>query len=153
MRAICLLEADYNWVNKCVFAKRMMDKALLDGIIPVEQFAKWGSQVSHGMLASGLFCDIAALHKTCAVESMDLANCYDAVTHPIASIAQQSFKVRTVMVGKMLYVLETMQWFMKIAFGQSEKSFGETKWDPSMGLGQGNGVASLRWSWTGRLRP
>ncbi len=88
------------------------------------------------MLASGLFCGVArALHKTSAIESVDLASCYDEVAHPIASIALQSFKVRKVMVAMMLYVLETMQWFLKTAFGQSEKSFGGTKWDPLMGLG------------------
>jgi hypothetical protein len=27
MRAICLLEANYNWLNKFVFAKQMMNKA------------------------------------------------------------------------------------------------------------------------------
>jgi hypothetical protein len=27
MRAICLLKADYNWLNKFVFAKRMMDRS------------------------------------------------------------------------------------------------------------------------------
>jgi hypothetical protein len=42
MRAICLLEANYNWLNKFVFAKQMMDKAFEGDIIPVEQFAKRG---------------------------------------------------------------------------------------------------------------
>ncbi len=28
MREICLLEANYNWLNKFVFAKQMMDKAV-----------------------------------------------------------------------------------------------------------------------------
>ncbi len=139
MRAICLLEADYNWLNKYVFTKQMMDRAFLEGIVPAEQFAKRGSQVAHGVLVSGLFCDIAwALHKTSAIESVDLANCYDAVAHTITSIALQSFKVRKVMVAMMLYVLETMQWFLKTAFGQSKTSFGRTKWDLLMGLGQGN---------------
>ncbi len=27
MWAICLLKVDYNWLNKFVFAKRMMDRA------------------------------------------------------------------------------------------------------------------------------
>ena len=45
------------------------------------------------------------------------------------------------MVVMMLYVLETMQWFLKTAFGQSESPFGGTRWVPSMGLGQGNGAA------------
>jgi hypothetical protein len=62
-----------------------------------------------GVLTSGLFCDIArALHKTAAIESVDLANCHDAVVHPIASIALQSFKVCKVKVAMMLYVLKTM---------------------------------------------
>jgi hypothetical protein len=95
-----------------------------------------------GVLTSGFFCDIArALHKTAAIESVDLANCYDAVAHPIASIALQSFKVCKVMVAIMLYVLETMTWYLKTAFGQRKISFGGTALDPSMGLGKGNGVA------------
>ncbi len=95
-----------------------------------------------GVLTSGLFWDIAwALHKTVAIESVDLANCYDAVAHLIASIALQSFKVPKVMVEIMLYVLKTMTWYLKTAFGQSKIFFGGTALDPSMGLGQGNGAA------------
>ncbi len=91
IRAICLLEANYKWLNKIVFAKQMMDKAFQGDIIPAEHFAKRGSHATEGVLTSGLFCDIAwALHKTTAIESVDLANCYDAVAHPIASIALQS---------------------------------------------------------------
>jgi hypothetical protein len=121
MRAICLLEADYNWLNKFVFAKQMMDMAFEGDIIPAEQFAKRGLQATEGVLTSGLFCDIAqALHQTTAIESVDLANCYDAVAHRIASIALQSFKVCKVMVAMMLYVLQTMTWYLKTAFGQSK---------------------------------
>ena len=50
MRAICLLEANYNWLNKFVFAKQMMDKAFQGDVIPVEQFAKRGSQAIKGVL-------------------------------------------------------------------------------------------------------
>jgi hypothetical protein len=46
MRAICPLEANYNWLNKFVFAKQMMDKAFEGNIIPVDQFAKRGSQAT-----------------------------------------------------------------------------------------------------------
>ncbi len=109
--------------------------------IPLEQFAKRGLQASHRVLASSLFCDIAcALHKTSAIKSVDLANCHDAIAHPIVSIALQSFKVRKVIVAMMFYVLETMQWLLKTAFGQSKVSFGGTQWNPLLGLGQGNGV-------------
>jgi hypothetical protein len=46
MRAICLLEADYNWLNKFAFSKQMMDKTFQRDIIPAEQFAKKGSQAT-----------------------------------------------------------------------------------------------------------
>ncbi len=49
MQAICLLEADYNWLNKFVFSKQMMDKAFEEDIIPAEQFAKRGSQATEGL--------------------------------------------------------------------------------------------------------
>jgi hypothetical protein len=118
----------------------MMDKAFQEDIIPAEQFAKRGSQASEGVLTSGLFCDIAqALHKTMAIESVDLANCYDAAANLITSIALQSFKVCKVMVAMMHYVLKTMTWYLKTTFGQSKISFGGTALDPSMGLGQNNG--------------
>jgi hypothetical protein len=58
MWAVCLLEADYNWLNKFVFAKQMMDKAFEGDVIPAEQFAKRGSQATEGVLTSGLFCNI-----------------------------------------------------------------------------------------------
>jgi hypothetical protein len=74
------------------------------------------------------------------MENVDLANCYDAVAHPNASIALQSLKVCKVMVAMVLYVLKTMTWYLKTAFSQSKISFGGTALDPSMGLGQGNGA-------------
>jgi hypothetical protein len=40
LRAICLLEADFNWWNKLIFARRMMQQAILDRWIPQEVFAK-----------------------------------------------------------------------------------------------------------------
>ena len=86
-RAICLFEADANYINKFVYAKQMMKNALNAGIIPAEQFAKSGSQANHGVLTSGLFCDIIrALNRVAAIESVDLQNCFDQVAHPVASI-------------------------------------------------------------------
>jgi hypothetical protein len=51
MRAIRLLEADCNWLNKHVFAKQMMDRAFLEGIVLAEQFPKKGSQAAHRVFA------------------------------------------------------------------------------------------------------
>ena len=50
LRAICLLEADYNWWNKLVFARRMMKLAKEKGVIPEEVFAKKGSHVNNALV-------------------------------------------------------------------------------------------------------
>ena len=41
----------------------------------------------------------------------------------------------------MLLVLQITSWHLRTSFGQSKNSYGDTKLDPSMGLGQGNGAA------------
>jgi hypothetical protein len=65
-----------------------------------------------------------------AIESVELANCNDAVAHPIASVALQSFKVCKVMVAMMLYMLKIMTCYLKTAFGQSKILFGGMALDP-----------------------
>ena len=40
LRAICLFEADFNWWNKLIFARRMMKLAGEKGCIPDDLFAK-----------------------------------------------------------------------------------------------------------------
>jgi hypothetical protein len=46
LRAICLLEADFNWINKIIFAKRMIGSALANNLIPGECFSKKAVTVS-----------------------------------------------------------------------------------------------------------
>jgi hypothetical protein len=40
LRAICLLEADFNWLNKLIFAHRLERHCRTNNIVPPEQFAK-----------------------------------------------------------------------------------------------------------------
>ena len=142
MRAICLFEADFNYLNKYIFAKQMMNQAFEAGVVPLEQFAKRGSQANQGVTASVLYCDISRTqHRTAALVSADLADCYDSVAHPIVSIALQSFKVRVEMVAMMLTVIQKMSWHLRTTFGQSKTSFGGSTDDPSMGIGQGSTAA------------
>jgi hypothetical protein len=110
-RAICLFEADANYINKFVYAKQMMKNALNAGIVPAEQFARSGSQANYGVLTSGLFCDIIrALNRVAAIKSVNLQNCFDQVAHPVVSIALQSFKVNKTVVAMTLMVLQTIAW-------------------------------------------
>jgi hypothetical protein len=136
------MEADFNWLNKLVFAKRMMDQAYDAGNVPLEQFAKRGTQAVHGVLCKVLFCDyVRALHIIAGIPSVDLGNCYDAVSHPIASIALQAFRVPLLTVVLALSVLQTMTFYLRTGYGVSKNGYGGTVDDPTFGLGQGNGMA------------
>jgi hypothetical protein len=59
LREICLLEANFNWWNKRVFAKRMMHQALQASLIPQECFAKKWSHCNHAVLTKQILCDVS----------------------------------------------------------------------------------------------
>jgi hypothetical protein len=143
LRAICLLEADYNWLMKIIFAKRMMENAHKKGLIPDEHFAKSGSQASEGALVKVLMNDrTRVLHFTSSVSSCDLDQCYDRGAHPIAAIALQAFGISALMVGIMLKVLQKMKYYLRSGFGDAvTPSFKGTDDTPLFGFGQGNGAA------------
>ncbi len=50
LRAIYLLDAKFNWWNKLIFAKRMMQQAINEGSIPQEYFAKKNSHCNYAVL-------------------------------------------------------------------------------------------------------
>jgi hypothetical protein len=143
LRAICLLEADYNWLMKLIFAKRMMENAQVNGVIPQEQFAKAGSKCQDGCMIKLFHYDRArVLHWTSGIGSVDFFSCYDSVAHPIASVALQAWGISLMMIKVMLSVLQTMKFFLRTGFGDSATfQFGGTPDDPCGGLGQGNGAA------------
>ena len=57
--AICMYEADFNWWNKLIFARRMMDNARDAGIIPNECFAKRNSKCMDEIMTKTFFADIS----------------------------------------------------------------------------------------------
>jgi hypothetical protein len=55
--AICLLDANFNWWNELIFAKRMMQLAIQNGSIPQECYAKKYSYCNNAVLTKQFFCD------------------------------------------------------------------------------------------------
>ena len=55
LRAICLLEADFNWWLKVVFAKRMTHRMKKTGVLPLEQGATAGKTALDSSMAKQLF--------------------------------------------------------------------------------------------------
>ena len=67
LRAICLFEADFNWLSKLIFSKRMISQAMDKGIIPREQIAKAGTDANVGTVLKHLHNDV---HRTMHINTM-----------------------------------------------------------------------------------
>jgi hypothetical protein len=56
LMAICLLEADFNWINKIIFAKQMLGLALANNLIPDKCFSKKGSNCINAGMTKVFIC-------------------------------------------------------------------------------------------------
>ena len=139
---IYLLEADFNWWNKLIFAKRMMHQAIAAGSIPQECFAKKYSHCNHVVLTKQFFCDSSrVLHHPAGLGECDFGDCYDRAAHPWTSIALQSWGIPKPAIQVLLSTMQTMQYVLNTSFGESPESYGGTVASPPSGLGQGSGAS------------
>ena len=142
LRAICLFEADFNWLQKIIFAKRMIGNARKTSIIPPEQCATPGVDANQGSMMKILHCDVhRTLHVPYSVVSADLANCYDAVNHAVAALALLCFGVPHMAIKLVLTCLQSMFFWLRTAFGISATPFHGTAVNPFFGISQGGGFA------------
>ena len=145
LRAILLLEADFNFCNKLIFGHRMLDLARAQGMVPEEIYSGKGRTAEDAILQQVLMYDIARITKRpLLVAQVDAAQCYDRVALPIASLTLQAFKVPKCAALSMLRPLHNMEFFLRTGFGQSSSYFGG-KEDGKHGLAQGNGAAPPTW--------
>ena len=82
LRAILLMEADFNFHNKLVFGHRMMDMAREKGLIPPEVYSQKESTTEDAILDHVLSMDLAEQARVPFLDSsVDAANCYDRMAH------------------------------------------------------------------------
>ena len=93
LRAILLLEADFNAMHKIIFNNQLMPRIEADNVIPIEVIGGRRSQaVTYLALNKKLIADIANVRKLPTVTiCADATNCYDRVAHPFASLCAQYF--------------------------------------------------------------
>jgi hypothetical protein len=146
LRAILLMEADFNAMNKEVYGVRMMDNARRYKLIPEEIFSEQNRTADDGGLAKTLFYDIARQMRTpAAIASVDASNCYDWIAHAMASLIFQSFGVESTTVSAMLGTIQEMKFFLRTAYGDSKTFAGSSIKIKTQGLGQGNGASPAGW--------
>lgn len=145
LRAILLLEADFNFHNKLIFGSRMLDLARQHDLVPEEIYNEKGRTAEDAILQQVLMYDIARVTKRpLVVAQVDAAQCYDRVALAMAALTLRAFKVHNSSVLGMLKPLHCMEFYLRTGFGQSESYFGG-KEQGKHGLAQGNGAAPPTW--------
>ncbi|KAL7521202.1 hypothetical protein ACHAWX_005896 [Stephanocyclus meneghinianus] len=81
LRAILLMEADFNAANKILFGNRMLNQIRRYKLMPEEIFSERQRMADDGIMAKVLFYDISRqLRAPAALALVDAANCYDRAT-------------------------------------------------------------------------
>ena len=146
LRAILLMEADFNAMNKEVYGVRMLEEARKCKLVPEEIFSEWNCTDDNGGLEKTLFYDIALqLRIPAAIASVDASNCYDCIAHAMVLLIFQSLGVDDTTVLAMLETIQEMKFFLRTAFGDSREFAGSTIEVKTQGLGQGNGASPAGW--------
>jgi hypothetical protein len=125
LRALLLMEADFNLCNGLTFASRMMHQAEANERIPLECY---GSRKNHEAVDVAvnqrLIADILQQKRIPgAVASVDAESCYDRITHAARSLCAQSWDVHPKSLIAMLLPIQCMKYFLRMAFGDSNTSF------------------------------
>merc|ERR1712194_332832 len=93
LRAILLMEADFNCHNRIIFGDRMMKLARKNGLVPEEIYSEKGKTLEDTILQHVLVYDIARqLRRPLLVASVDAAQCYDKIAHVVASLTLRPTK-------------------------------------------------------------
>jgi len=147
LRAILLLEADFNALHKIIFNGRILPALEKEGLIPQEIMGGRRSQsTTHVALNKKLIADIANQVKAPSIViSADATNCYDRVAHPFASLTAQHFGVQTCYIVLLLKAIQRMNMHLQTSFGTSKTSYSGTSAEPFQGAVQGNGAAPVLW--------
>ena len=87
LRAILLLEADFNKGIKEIFGNCILKLVRKHGLMPEDIFSETGKTSDNGALAKVLSYDISCQSIiTADLISIDASNCYDSITHDIFSL-------------------------------------------------------------------
>jgi len=125
LRAILLMEADFNFFNGLMFAKRMMQRVEQRNAVPMECY---GSRRNHEAIEVAvnrrLVTDLLRQKRfPGAIASVDADTCYDRITHAAGSLCAQSFDVDPQAIIAMLLSIQHMKYYLRTAFGDSDNFF------------------------------
>jgi hypothetical protein len=143
------VEADFNATNKIIYGQRMLHQARQYKLNPEEIYSKQNRLADDGTLAEVLFYNIVCqMRQPTGIGAVGADDCYNRITHPIASMVFQSLGMPKEAAVSMLSTIQDMKIFLRTGFGDSMAYTGLSGGKKTQGLCQGNGVAHAGWTAT-----
>ena len=122
LRFIILFEADFNFLLKKIFAQRLMARAIENDTLPIEFYSMKGKSAKEAIITRTLWCDINRLeHRSFAVVSADLSQCFDMIGHSQCSLAMQAQGCPIKPISIMLFTLQNMNYWIRSAYGETPR--------------------------------
>ena len=147
LRAILLMEADFNFGNKLLFGQRMVKAAEDANALPHDSFGSRKNKNSQEVfICRLLFFDIVRLSKhNDALGSYDAQTCYDRVVHSLTSLVGESVGMPLPNLTCLFLAIQGMRFYLRTAFGDSNSFYTCESDTPYQGMVQGNGAAPAFW--------
>ena len=126
LQAILLMEADFNFPNKLFFSKGMMDWAESHNKILDECFgSRKGQSAINAAINRKLSLDLMRQKWVLGmITAADAQQCYDQLAHSIVSLVMQWLVMTVEVIVCLLLTIQCMQFFLRMAFGDSITSYG-----------------------------
>ncbi len=147
LRAILLMEGDFNYMNKWILGHGAINKLYNLGYVPGDQYSQKESMAEDARLDNRLTMDLSRQMKhPLAAMSADADKCYNQINHIIMSLLLLAIVGSIGSIVAMLFPIQTMKFFQRTARGDSNTFMGgRIKENPLQGLCQGNGAGPACW--------
>jgi hypothetical protein len=147
LRAILLMEGDFNFYNKWIFGQVVVNKLYKIGYIPEDQYSKKGSTAEDSKLDNHLTMDLSRqFRQPLLAVSADADKCYIRINHIIMSLILLAIGGDKGFINAMMTPIQQMRFFQRTGRVDSNSFMGRRPGtNPLQGLCQGNGVAPACW--------
>ncbi len=125
LRAILLMEGDFNYMNRWIFGKEAINKLYKMGYVPGNQYSQKESMAEDARLNNQLTMDLSRQMKhPLATMSADANKCYNQINHIVMSLLLLAIVGSIGSIVAMLFPIQTMKFFQRTARGDSTTFIG-----------------------------
>ena len=147
LRAILLMEGDFNYMNIWIFGHKAINKMYALGYVVEDQYSQKESTAEDAKLDNKLTMDPSRqLWRPLATMLADADKCYDRINHIIMSLLLLAIIGTIGPVVAMLHPIQSMKFYQWTAHGDCKTFMGGRGQDnPLQSLCQGNGATPACW--------